>query len=138
MIIAEILISIAPIFLLIVLGYGLRRGGIPSVEFWNLNNKLVYWVLFPALLFSKTSVIALSGDIILSYAIVIYGGFGSAVLFALLAGKLFRFDGPVASSVLQGAARHNSFIALAVAERLFDSAGLSLAAVITALLIPSN
>ena len=54
-----ILLSIAPIFLLIMLGHGLRRGGIPSIEFWNLNDKLVYWVLFPSLLFLKTSTIAL-------------------------------------------------------------------------------
>ena len=35
----------------------LRRNGIPSIEFWNLNDRLVYWVLFPALLFYKTSTI---------------------------------------------------------------------------------
>lgn len=132
----DIILSIAPIFLLIVLGYGLRRRGFPTVEFWNLNDKLVYWVLFPALLFSKTSTITLSSDKLLSDALVIYSGFGSAVLFALLVGKLFRFSGPVSSSVLQGAARHNAFIALAVAERLFGNQGLSQAALVAALLIP--
>ncbi len=136
MIYDDILLSIAPIFLLILLGYGLRRGGIPSVEFWNLNDKLVYWVLFPALLFFKISAITLSSNIILSYTIVIYGGFGSAILFALIVGRVFRFGGPVSSSILQGTARHNAFIALAVAERLFGSQGLSLATLVTALLIP--
>ena len=48
-----LILPIAPIFLLIVLGHLLRRGGIPSLEFWNLNDKLVYWVLFPCLLFNK-------------------------------------------------------------------------------------
>ena len=51
----DVFLSVIPIFLLIVLGHGLRRGGIPSFEFWNLNDKLVYWVLMPALLFSKIS-----------------------------------------------------------------------------------
>ena len=46
----EVLLPIAPIFVLIVLGHLLRRGNIPSLEFWNLNDRLVYWVLFPALL----------------------------------------------------------------------------------------
>jgi predicted permease len=132
----DIILSIAPVFLLILLGYGLRRRGFPTVEFWNLNDKLVYWILFPALLFSKTSTITLSSDKILSDAIVIYSGFGSAVLFALLVGQIFRFNGPVSSSVLQGAARHNAFIALAVAQRLFGNPGLSQAALVTALLIP--
>jgi predicted permease len=87
-------------------------------------------------LFSKTSTIVLSGDEFLSNAIVIYGGFGSAVVFALLVGKIFQFSGPTLSSVLQGAARHNAFIALAVAERLFGSQGLAQAALVTAMLIP--
>lgn len=132
----NIILSIAPIFLLLVLGYLLRRGGIPSVEFWNLNDRLVYWVLFPALLFNNTSRIALSGDLLTAFAVVIYTGFGSAVLFALVSSWLARLDGATASSVLQGAARHNSFIALAVAERLIGAEGLALAALVTALLIP--
>ncbi|WP_421876633.1 hypothetical protein [Pacificispira sp.] len=35
----DIIWTIAPIFLLIVLGNLLRRNGIPSVEFWNLKSK---------------------------------------------------------------------------------------------------
>ena len=132
----DIFLSIAPIFLLLVLGYVLRRGGIPSVEFWNLNDRLVYWILFPALLFSNTSTINLSGDLLSSFAVAIYCGFGSAVIFALISSRLFRLGGPTASSVLQGAARHNSFIALAVAERLIGLDGLALATLVTALLIP--
>ena len=32
----------------------------------------VYWVLFPALLFNNTSTIKLSGDLLSSFAVVIY------------------------------------------------------------------
>lgn len=133
---ADIFLSIAPIFILIILGYILWRKGIPSVEFWNLNDKLVYWVLFPALLFYKTSTIDLSSSQVGSYAIVIVGGFASAVLFSLAASYLFKLDRPITSSVLQGSARHNAFIALAMAERLFDNQGLSIAALMVAILIP--
>ena len=68
-----VLVSIAPIFILIVLGYLLRRNGIPNVEFWNMNDKLVYWVLMPALLFHKTSTIELSAELVGSYSVVIIG-----------------------------------------------------------------
>jgi len=136
MAVLDITLSIAPIFVLIVLGHALRRGGIPSIDFWNLNDRLVYWVLFPALLFYKTSTISFSGGMVLPYATVIYGGFACAVAFALLAAWTLRIEAPVAASLLQGAARHNTFIALAVAERLYGSQGLAIAALTTALLIP--
>ena len=76
----DILLSIAPIFLLLVLGYWLRRGGIPSIDFWHLNDRLVYWVLFPALLFNNTSTIALSSDLLGSFATIIYIGFGLSLI----------------------------------------------------------
>lgn len=133
-----ILVSIAPIFVLIVLGYALRRGGIPSLEFWNLNDRLVYWVLMPALLFSKMSTVSFSLQLVSNYAFVILTGFGAAVLFSMWCYRLFKLDAPVASSLLQGAARHNTFIALAVAETLFGAPGLALASLITALLIPAT
>ena len=128
--------SIAPIFLIIALGHLLRRGGIPNVEFWNLNDKLVYWVLFPTLLFYKTSTIELSLDLAGSYAVVILGAFFCAATASVLLARAFGLPGPVASSVLQGAARHNTFIALAIAERIYGEVGLSLAALVTAMLIP--
>ncbi len=130
-----ILLSIAPIFILIVLGHALRRGGIPSIEFWNLNDRLVYWVLVPALLFYKMSTTSFSAGLIGGYAVVILGGFTAALIFGWGVGR-FCEDRPAASSVLQGVARHNTFIALAVAERLYGGEGLALAALASALLIP--
>lgn len=131
-----VLISIAPVFVIIILGYGLRRGGIPNVEFWNLNDKLVYWVLMPALLFQKTSTLEISFGLIGSYAVVILGGFSAALIVGLVTARFAGMEGPQASSVMQGAARHNTFIALSVAERVFGAPGLSLAALATSLLIP--
>jgi malonate transporter len=134
----DIFLSIIPIFLLIVLGHGLRRGGIPSFDFWNMNDKLVYWVLMPALLFSKISTTHVESALVGSFAVVILGGFAVAVVFALISARVLGMDGPVASSLLQGVTRHNTFIALAVAERLFGPEGLALAALVTALLIPTT
>lgn len=132
----EIQYLIAPIFVLIVLGHLLRRGGIPNTEFWNLNDRLVYWVLMPSLLFYKTSTIELSFNLIGSFAMVVLGAFACALVFSLLVTKIARMSGPVSSSVMQGAARHNTFIALAVAESIYGLDGLALAALITSLLIP--
>lgn len=132
----SIFLSIAPIFALIVLGHLLRRGGIPNRDFWNLNDKLVYWVLMPALLFYKTSTIELSMELVGSFGAVILGAFACAIVYGLLIGRILGMPGTVASSVLQGSARHNTFLALAIAERMYGGDGLSLAALGTALLIP--
>jgi len=121
---------------LIVLGHLLRRKGIPSFEFWNLNDKLVYWVLFPSFLFHKMATMEISGEFITEFAFAIYTGLFAAIAFALLMGKLCKLQSPIWTSVLQGSARHNTFIALAVAERVFGVEGAALAALITALLIP--
>lgn len=128
--------AIAPIFLLILLGHGLRRGGIPSLEFWNQNDKLVYWVLFPCLLFHKVSTAELSAAHLGGFALTVYAGFAAAIVFALVLGRLVGYSPAMWTSVLQGSARHNTFIALAVAERVYGAEGLALAALITALLVP--
>ena len=111
--------AISPIFLLILLGLVLRQKNIPGDHFWNLKDKFAYWVLFSALLYAKTSTIELSGDWIGPYAIEIYGSLIGAVIFSLVISKMLRFDRPIAGSVLQGCARHYSFIALGLAERFF-------------------
>ena len=132
----SILTSIAPIFLLILLGNYLLRKGIPSVEFWNLNDKLAYWVLFPALLFHNTSTLKLTGHLLEAYAIVTLGAFGAAVLYAVAVKKITGLTGAVGSSVLQGASRHNTFVSLAVSGQLFGAEGLALATLVTAVLVP--
>ena len=132
----EIFLSILPIFLLIVLGNVLRRNGIPSIEFWNVTDKVVYWVLFPALLFYKTSTAEFGGDLAGPMATALLGGMAAAAAFSLAASKIFGFSAPVATTVLQGSARHNAFIALAIAERLYGTEGLFIAALATAILVP--
>ena len=128
------MITIAPIFILITVGYGLRRGGIPSMEFWDLNDRLVYWVLMPALFTTKISAVNLSGAHLLPFAGVLYAGFFSAVLIAYL--LTLQMEPAAATAVLQGGSRFNTFISLAVAEVLFGKSGLQAAVLASAFLIP--
>ena len=132
----DILVSILPVFVIIAIGHVLRRNSIPGDEYWNYADKLVYWLLFPALLFYKTSTIEFSTQLVGPFALVLLGGFGVAALVSALLQKAMRLPAPAYSSVLQGAVRHNTFIALAVAERLFGPEGLALAAIATSVLVP--
>ena len=117
----SITLAIAPIFLLICTGYALRRGGIPSEEFWNLNDRLVYFVLMPALFFVRISEADLSGPGLLRYAGTLYFGFFAAILFGVVAALWLRRGGAVGTSVIQGTGRFNTFIGLAVAEALYGA-----------------
>jgi malonate transporter and related proteins len=132
----NIILTIAPVFVLICLGYLLRRGGIPSTEFWNLNDRLVYFLLMPALFFVRISTADLSGATLIPLAGTLYAGFFLALGFGVLAGRVLRRDGPVTTSIMQGAGRFNTFIALAVAEALYGVAGLQIAVLAAALLVP--
>lgn len=128
-----IFMAIAPVFCIILMGYGLRRGGIPSIEFWNLNDRLVYWVLMPALFFAKISAADLSGGLG-DYALLLYTGFFAAIVCGWLLGR--SVQAPQASSLLQGSARFNTFVGLAIAEAVFGANGLQLAVLGSALLVP--
>ena len=129
-------LSIMPIFVLLVLGYTLRRGGIPSAEFWQQNDRLVYWILMPALLFQNTSTTDFSAMPVGAFGLVLVGALVAALAFGFFVPVLMGVPRPSASSVLQGATRHNTFIALAVSERLFGAEGLATAALASAILIP--
>lgn len=105
-------------------------------EFWGGVDRLAYWVLLPSLLFNKIWTMELSADFVGPYAMVVIGGFVAAFVFSLAVSLLLGFPGPVASSVMQGASRHNTFIALAATERLFGAAGQASAYLASSILIP--
>lgn len=132
----DIVLSIAPVFVLICLGYVLRRGGIPSAEFWNLNDRLVYFLLMPALFYVRISTADLSGETLATLATVLYAAFLAAIAYGVLVGWLIRRDGAVVTSLLQGVGRFNTFIALAVAEALYGAPALQIAVLAAAALVP--
>lgn len=129
-------LAIAPTFALIMLGYGLRRGGIPSFEFWNLNDRLVYWVLMPALFFAKISSADLGAAPLGGFAGILYAGFFAAVGFGWLAQYLAGYAPEQGTDVVQGSGRFNTFVGLAIAEAMFGAEGLQTAVLGSALLVP--
>ena len=132
----EIFLLISPVFILIILGSLLRRIGVPDLSFWHVSDKLIYWVLIPALLFHHVSQITLSSTMLANYAVVILSGLFVVTTLSFIAGKLFGYTPQIWTSVMQGAARHNAFIALAIAGSLFGNKGLALGAIFMVILIP--
>ena len=132
----DIITAIGTIFSLILLGTLLRYKSIPSDEYWLYADKLVYWVLFPSFLFYKTSTVPITAELLGPISQTLPSGMFIAIAFAWGASRLLRFDQPPCSSIVQAAGRHNTFIALAIAESLFGERGLLIAAMATAILVP--
>jgi malonate transporter and related proteins len=133
----QIFLLVSPVFLLIILGNFLRRIKVPDVSFWEINDKLCYWVLIPALLFHYISQINLSSEMLYSYSVIIYVGFLIAILTVFILGKLLGYPPKKWTSILQGAVRQNAFIALAITGSLFGDEGLKIASIFMLIYVPS-
>ena len=132
--------SLLPVFMLIVAGAALRRFLVRDDAHWIGVERLVYYVLFPALLVDTVAraelgtvpVVGAGGA--LAGAVIVMSGICLA-LRPVLAAR-WDVDGPAFTSFFQGATRWQSFVVLAVAGNLFGDRGLALAAVGVVAMIP--
>lgn len=131
---SDLAFAIAPVFVLVILGNLLRRAGIVEESFWKHGARLGYWVLIPALLFYKLSTAEIDIGLMVPFAITLCGAFFIVGAIVLVITRWLRTPAPARGSALQGAVRHNSFMALALAENLYGTEGLSLAALASAVL----
>ncbi|MEO5693897.1 MAG: AEC family transporter [Usitatibacter sp.] len=127
---------ILPNFALIMLGQVLARRFGYAVEFWSGLEKLVYYVLFPALLFRSlaTASIDLSqtGWLVVSGCVFTVAGF----LLSIIAKPVLRLDHMFHAATSQCGYRFNTYIGLAVAGSLFGTQGVALAALLLGVMIP--
>jgi len=125
-----------PDFLLIALGYLVCRYTALNRPIWDGAERLVYYLLFPVLLFT-----AIVKNPIQVQALWGVGGSGLAVTLVGIAlglgiGRLPGVDPRLHASGAQVAFRFNSYIALALAERLAGAQGLAWQALLTSLVVP--
>lgn len=132
----DILNSLVPVFLVIGLGFAIRRAGFPGEEIWLPLDQLNYYVLFPALLTHTLATADLANFDVWPMAWALAAGLLSMVAILMLSQKFFPISGPEFSSVFQGAVRWNSFVALAAIASLYGKTGVTLAAVSFAVLVP--
>lgn len=125
-----------PEFLLIGCGWALCRYTALNRSIWDGVEKLVYYLLFPTLLFTAAlrSPLRLSEDALLVAAAVGVCGLGVVLAFSLALWP--GVDRRHYASGAQVAFRFNSYVALAVAERLAGPAGLASAALMISVCVP--
>lgn len=132
----EAALLVLPNFALIVAGLALARGFDYGRDFWSGLEKLVYFVLFPALLFRSLAAaridLAAAGRLVAVAAAFTAAAFG----LSLLAGPVLRLEHRLLAAGSQCGYRFNTYIALAVAGSLFGNDGVALVALILGAMIP--
>jgi malonate transporter and related proteins len=125
-----------PDFALIVLGWLLCRYSPLDRKVWDGIERVVYYVLFPALLFN--AIVKNPIDLRTALPLVAAGWaiVGSGVLLAYALRLVPGVDGRLHASGAQVAFRYNSYVALALVERLAGAPGLASMAVLTAVCVP--
>lgn len=128
-------LALLPDFALILLGAGLRQVLRLGDAFWSGLEKLVYYVLFPALLFSGLVKTRIDWSAVAPMIGVAAGAMGSAMLLGLAA-RLLPISPISFASQYQCAFRFNSYIGLAVAGTLFGVPGIAAMGIVTGLMVP--
>ncbi|NJC42137.1 hypothetical protein GGQ87_002432 [Brevundimonas alba] len=133
---AGLLAGVLPVFVLIAIGYGLRKSDFLPDATWRPIEKLSIHILYPGFLIPAIWNADISG-----------GGAGAAgaaavtsvliiAVLTLVTKPLMKIDGPAFTSLFQGAIRWNSFVFLPVIQSVYGVDGLALAAVVIAAMIP--
>jgi predicted permease len=129
-------LALLPDFALILLGLALRRTMHLGDHFWVGLEKLVYFVLFPALLFN--ALVRTTIDWQAAPPLVITGA--AAMGIAMLAGSAARWLSrltPISfASQIQCSFRFNSYIGFAVAGNLHGAAGIATMGLLTGAMVP--
>ncbi|TVP52634.1 MAG: AEC family transporter [Halomonas sp.] len=128
--------ALGPLFLLILLGAVFGYGRWPNEAFWPQLERLIYFVLFPAMLVGTLATADVSQVPVGRLALVLLG---AMALFGVLLWRLrdwLRLTPAAFTSVFQGAVRFNTYVGVAGAAALHGSLGATTAAVAVALMVP--
>lgn len=125
-----------PDFALILLGTALRRWMHLGDHFWNGVEKLVYFILFPALLINAIVKTRLDLAAALPLLATAFAAMAGGMALGLLAKMVVRLPPLTFASVFQCGYRFNSYIALAVAGMLFGAPGIATMGLIVGAAVP--
>lgn len=129
---------LTPLYLLITLGFFLKKYDFPNQDFWPGIERMTYYVLFPTLIFVALMRATIDLTLIRNVAIV-------TLVPAMISGlsQWLGFLSPnlsraTFSSMFQGSVRNNTAISLVIAAWLVPDRGLAIMAVIILIMIPVN
>lgn len=131
-----VLASLAPIFIVILLGWLFRRWQFVPDGFWMSAERITFYLFFPALLITNIAKADLAG---LQVIPMLSGSIIAITIVVAAAYLLWRplgIDGPAFTSLVQSAVRPNVYVALAAAVALYGETGLTLVSLCLAVIVP--
>jgi len=128
--------AVVPIFALIGLGHLLYRFDFPGASFWPQLERLVYFILLPALLIEALATARVDGSRALAVAEAVGLTITAMTVLMIALRRFFPLDGPGFTSMFQGAVRFNSYLGIAAALSVYGPDGAAVAAMAAAVMIP--
>lgn len=128
---------VLPVFLIIGLGYSIRRAELVDNNFFVQANRLVFYVCLPLLLFYKIGTADFSTSFNIRLVMATSGAVGCCFLIAYLYGSWRRYPAPVQGAFCQGSFRGNlAYIGLPIVYNAYGDAGLTRAGILLGFLVP--
>ncbi|REC95192.1 AEC family transporter [Kushneria indalinina] len=129
--------ALAPLFALIALGAVLGRARFPGGDFWPRLERVIYYLLFPAMLVATLATADVSQVSVLPLAVALLGTMLLLGAVLWLARTRLALSPPAFTSAFQGVVRFNTYVGVAGAAALYGEPGLTVAAVAIALMVPT-
>lgn len=123
-------------FILIALGFLLSRLRMFPRSLWEGVEKLVYYVLFPPLLFNSVARAELTVSQTSLYLACGVGSMAAGMVLAWIVSKLAPADRLTDASIRQCGYRFNSYIGFAVVLALYGNTGMALFALLVGVWVP--
>ena len=128
---------VAPVFLLIALGYFVKRINVINENFVDVTSKFVYNVSLPALVFINIAEIDIGEAIEFDQITYIYAATLFSFFIVWVLSVPFIKDGKNLSVFVQGAYRSNfAIVGFAIISKLFGDSALGKAAIVLAFILP--
>ncbi|MEZ5773791.1 MAG: AEC family transporter [Hyphomicrobiaceae bacterium] len=136
----SILTALAPVFLIIGLGYLLHRSGLVAERDWSALEHLTYYLLFPSLIVKTLATTDFSGisliGLVAGFLLALTAGAGLLLLLKVPLCRVLGLSDAGYTSLFQGTTRWHGFIALSIIAALFGASGVAIVSVCIAALVP--
>lgn len=131
-----VLNSLFPLFVLLLLGWGLKRQGLTDAVFLQTSDRLIYYFFFPVMLFWKIGGSSFDTGMDWSFCLATLCALLTIFLLSILLIRLLGISDFKAGSFSQSCYRFNTYMGVAVILNSFGSEGVKYFGVLIGLVIP--